>query len=85
MFTRLKTDFDSTITGEHSNLNLLNQEIKDDEDRYQDRIDAMKKYLETKYEIMAKQFAAYDEMINKMNAQSQSLQMSIEQALAAKK
>jgi len=85
MFTRLKTDFESTITGDNSNLNLLDREIKDDESRYQDRIDAMNKYLETKYEIMAKQFAAYDEMINQFNVQSQIIQQTIDQALAAKK
>jgi flagellar hook-associated protein 2 len=84
MFTNLKTDFDTTITGDHSNLNLLDQEIKDDEDRYQDRIDSMKKYLDTKYEIMAKQFAAYDEMINKLNVQSQTLQQTIDQAIHSK-
>ncbi|GAB6074545.1 flagellar filament capping protein FliD [Nautilia lithotrophica] len=85
MFTRLKVDFETTITGDNSNLNLLDQEIKREEDRYQDRIDAMNKYLETKYEIMAKQFAAYDEMINKLNAQSQTITMAIEQAINAKK
>ena len=84
MFTNLKTDFDLTVTGDKSNLNLLDNEIKDEEDRYQDRIDAMKKYLETKYEIMARQFAAYDEMISKLNTQSQSLQMVIEQAINSK-
>jgi len=84
MFTRLKTDFETTITGDNSNLNLLNKEIKDDENRYQDRIDAMNKYLATKYEIMAKQFAAYDEMINKFNVQSQLIQQTIDQAIAAK-
>ena len=85
MFTRLKVDFESNITGDNSNLNLLDQEIKKEEDRYKDRIDAMNKYLETKYEIMAKQFAAYDEMINKLNAQSQTITMAIEQAINAKK
>ncbi len=84
MFTNLKTDFDTNITGDKSNLNLLDQEIKDEEDRYEDRIDAMKKYLDTKYEIMAKQFAAYDEMINSFNAQSQSITMAIEQAIKTK-
>jgi flagellar hook-associated protein 2 len=84
MFTRLKTDMDTTVTGDHSNLNLLDQELKDEEDRYQDRIDAMNKYLETKYDIMAKQFAAYDEMINKLNVQSQTLQQTIEQAINSK-
>jgi flagellar hook-associated protein 2 len=84
MFTNLKTDFETTITGNNSNLNLLDREIQDEEDRYEDRIDAMNKYLETKYEIMAKQFAAYDEMINKFNAQSQSITMAIEQAINTK-
>jgi len=84
-FTKLKNDFDRTITGNNSNLSLLDNEIKDDGKRYEERIDAMKKYLETKYEIMAKQFAAYDEMINKFNAMSQSLTMAIEQAINSKK
>ena len=83
-FSKLKTDFDRTITGDHSNLSLLDNQIKDEEKSYQDRIDAMNKYLETKYEIMAKQFAAYDEMINKFNAMSQSLNMAIEQAINSK-
>jgi flagellar hook-associated protein 2 len=84
MFTNLKTDFETTITGNNSNLNLLDREIQDEEDRYEDRIDAMNKYLETKYEIMAKQFAAYDEMINAFTAQSQSITMAIEQAINTK-
>jgi flagellar hook-associated protein 2 len=83
-FTRLKTDFDSKITGDHSSLNLLNQELKDDEKNYEKRIEAMNKFLETKYEIMAKQFSAYDEMINEFNAKSQSLTMMIQQVLNSK-
>jgi len=85
MFTNLKTDFETTITGDNSNLNLLDREIKNEEDNYQNRIDAMNKYLETKYEVMAKQFASYDEMINKLNTQSKVLQQTIDQAIAAKK
>jgi flagellar hook-associated protein 2 len=85
MFTKLKTDFDTTITGDNSNLNLLDQELKTQEDDYNNRIDSMNKYLDTKYDIMAKQFAAYDEMINKLNVQSQTLQQTIDQAIAAKK
>jgi len=84
MFTNLKTDLETTVTGDNSNLNLLDREIRDEEDRYQDRIDAMNKYLDTKYEIMAKQFAAYDEMINEFNTQSQIIQQTIDQAIAAK-
>ena len=83
-FTNLKTDFETSITGDNSNLNLLDKQIKDEEDRYEDRKDAMKKFLETKYEIMAKQFAAYDESINKFNAMSQTLTMAIQQAINSK-
>jgi flagellar hook-associated protein 2 len=84
-FTRLKTDFDSKITDDKSSLNLLNKQIKDEEKSYEKRMDAMNKFLETKYEIMAKQFSAYDEMINEFNAKSQSLTMMIQQAINAKK
>jgi flagellar hook-associated protein 2 len=84
IFSRVKNDFDRTITGDHSNLSLLEDQIKNEEKSYQDRIDSMNKYLETKYEIMAKQFAAYDEMINNFTAMSQSLNMAIEQAINSK-
>ncbi len=83
-FTKIKNDFDRTITGDKSNLSLLNQNIKDEEKSYENRIDAMKKFLDTKYDIMAKQFAAYDEMINKFNAMSNSLNMVIQQAINSK-
>ncbi|NPA11088.1 MAG: flagellar filament capping protein FliD, partial [Epsilonproteobacteria bacterium] len=83
-FTNLKTDFERTITDDKSNLNLLDQQIKNEQDGYEDRIKAMKQYLETKYEIMAKQFAAYDETINKFNAMSSTLTMAIQQAINSK-
>jgi flagellar hook-associated protein 2 len=84
-FTNLKVDFDSKITGDNSSLNLLSQELKTDEKSYEQRMDAMNQFLDTKYEIMSKQFAAYDEMINEFNAKSQSLTMMIQQAINAKK
>jgi len=84
IFTKVKNDFDRTITGSNSNLSLLEDNIKNEEKSYQDRIEAMNKYLETKYEIMARQFAAYDEMINNFNAMSQTLTMAIEQAINSK-
>ena len=83
-FTKLKNDFDRTITDDKSNLSILDKEIKNEEKRYEERMDAMKKYLESKYEIMAKQFAAYDEMINSFNSMSQSLTMAIQQAINSK-
>jgi flagellar hook-associated protein 2 len=84
-FTKLKDDFEMTITGDHSDLNLLDQNIKNEEKSYEDRIDSMKKFLDTKYDIMAKQFAAYDDTINQFNSMSQALNMAIQQAINSKK
>lgn len=85
IFTKLKTDFEINITGDNSSLNLLNNQIKDEEDNMEERISAMKKFLDSKYEIMASQFASYDNMINQFNVQSKVIQQQIEAAIAAKK
>ena len=84
-FTKVKNDFDSIATGDHSELELLSQQIKNEEKDYQDRIDSMNKFLDTKYDIMAKQFAAYDETINQLNTMSSALNMSIQQEINSKK
>ena len=84
-FTKVKNDFESKVTGDKSSLNLFSNELKDNEKSYQDRIDSLNKFLDSKYSIMAHQFAAYDEMINSFNAKSQSLTMMIQQAINAKK
>ncbi len=83
-FTTLKDDFERTITGDNSNLNLLDQNIKTDEKDYQNRIDALNKYLDTKYNTMAQQFAAYDNTINQFNSMSQSLNMAIQSEINSK-
>ena len=83
-FSKVNEDLKQIATGRNSVLNLLDRQIKDEEKSYEDRIDAMNKFLETRYEIMAKQFAAYDEMINNFNAMSSSLNMAIQQAINSK-
>jgi len=83
-FTKVKNDFESKVTGDNSSLNLLENELKDNEKSYQDRIDSLNKFLDSKYDIMAHQFAAYDEMISSFNAKSQSLTMMIQQAINSK-
>jgi len=83
-FTKVKNDFESLATGEHSSLELLSNEIKNQEKDYEKRIESINKYLDTKYEIMAKQFAAYDDMINNFNSMSSALNMAIKQAINSK-
>jgi len=84
-FTKVKSDFESVATGDNSSLNLLSKQIKNEEKNYEKRIEGLNKYLETKYEIMAKQFASYDDMINNFNSMSSTLNMAIEQAINSKK
>ncbi len=83
-FTKVKSDFDSIATGDNSSLELLSQELKNDEKNYQNRIDALNKYLDTKYNIMAQQFASYDDMINNFNTMSSALNMSIQEEINSK-
>jgi len=83
-FTKVKSDFESNFTGNNSSLNLLNNELKTNEKSYENRIESLNKFLDSKYDIMAHQFASYDEMINSFNTKSQSLTMMIQQAINSK-
>ncbi len=84
-FTKVKTDFDRIASGDNSALELLSNEIKNEEKTYQGRVDSMNKFLDTRYDIMAKQFASYDETINQFNTMSKSLNMTIQEAINSKK
>ncbi len=83
-FTKLDSDFDSIATGNNSDLELLSQNIQNQEKDYQNRIDSMNEYLDTKYNIMSEQFALYNDTINQFNVQSKSLNMTIQQAINSK-
>ena len=83
-FTKMKNDFENIATGDHSSLNILSQELKNEQKDYEDRIDSLNKFLDTKYQIMAQQFASYDDMINNFNTMSSALNMSIQQAINSK-
>ncbi len=83
-FTKVQNDFNSIATGDHSSLELLSQELKNEQKDYEDRIDSLNKFLDTKYQIMAQQFAAYDDMISNFNTMSSALNMSIQQAINSK-
>jgi len=83
-FSKVNDDLKKIATDDNSELNVLDKEIKDEEKRYEDRIKAINDFLDTKYTIMAKQFAAYDEMINKFNSMSSVLTMAIQQEINSK-
>ena len=84
-FTKVKSDFELKLTGNNSSLNLLSNELKNNEKNYEDRIKNLSEFLDSKYNIMAHQFASYDEMINSFDTSSQTLTMMIAEAVNAKK
>jgi len=65
-------------------LGIFEQQLKTEEDHLSDERERSLEMLNKKYDIMAMQFAAYDEMINNMNSSYQSLQMAIDTQLASK-
>ena len=83
-FNKVNEDFKSFATGDHSILNTLSQEIKREEKDYENRIKSIEKFLDERYDIMAKQFASYDDMINNFNTMSNALNMAIKQAINSK-
>ena len=83
-FTKINNDLNSIATSNTSNLELLSQNIQNQEKSYQNRIDSMNKFLDTKYNIMSEQFALYNDTINQFNVQSKSLDMTIQQAINSK-
>jgi flagellar hook-associated protein 2 len=82
--TKVLKEIDKLTKGPNATLNLLNTEYKDEEKSFQNTIDEAKKRIDTKYQIMAQQFASYDEMINSYNVQAQTIQQSIKAMINAK-
>jgi flagellar hook-associated protein 2 len=84
-FTKILDYIDNLTNGDHSTLELLNQQYKNEEKSYQNTIDSNQARIDAKYQTMAMQFASYDEMINSYNVQAQTIQQSIEAMINAKK
>jgi flagellar hook-associated protein 2 len=83
--TKILNNIDSLTKGPNSTLNLLNTQYTNEEKSFQNTIDDANKRINTKYQIMAEQFASYDEMINSYNVQAQTIQQSINAMINAKK
>jgi flagellar hook-associated protein 2 len=75
--TKVLNRIDKLAKGPNATLNLLNTEYKDEEKSYKNTIEDTKKRIEIKYQIMAEQFASYDNMINSYNVQSQTIKNAI--------
>jgi len=79
-FTDFNSLLQSYIGDDKSVLNLLSSSYENQLDSLQDEKKSTQKNIDTKYEMMATKFAAYDSIINKLNSQYNTLSMMIDQA-----
>ncbi len=85
IFASLKTYLSDAATNSDSLLSNLDTSLKEREKSLEDRRARTLASIDTKYEVMAKKFAAYDALIGKLNASFQSLQSMIDAQYAASK
>lgn len=84
VFTELNTIMES-YSRFNGTLDLFKDDIKQNLSNLEDRKTTAVERLDAKYEIMKKQFAAYDLMISKINsASSMFVQMANAQSAASK-
>jgi len=84
VFSSVNDALEMAVDSTDGYLKLYEDQLKRDEDRLSEERDKSLDMIDQRYEIMAMQFAAYDEMINTMNISYQSLQMQINMLIASK-
>ena len=84
VFSTLNSALKKATDPNNGYLKNYEDELKRDRDRLSEEREKTMQMLDARYEIMALQFAAYDEMISSMNISYQSLQMQIDTQLAKK-
>ena len=78
LFVKLNDKLQSTFMDSYSEVKLYQNYLDDDIKSLKEQKDTQTKQLDDKYNILAKKFAAYDNIIATFNSQSQSLQMQIQ-------
>ncbi len=85
IFSLVLKELDNLTTGDNSKLKLFEESIKNDDKRLKADRARNLELLNSRYEIMANRFAAYDSQIARANNSFNSLNMMIEQSIADKK
>ncbi len=85
IFSFVLKELDNLTTGDNSRLKLFEESIKNDDKRLKADRARNLELLNSRYEIMANRFAAYDSQIARANNSFNSLNMMIEQSIADKK
>lgn len=84
VFKKFDQELDRLLTGGNARLKVLEESLtRDDKKLREDRRKAVNQ-LDTRYDIMAQRFAAYDSQISKTNNSFNSVQMMIDQSVAKK-
>ncbi len=85
MFSSVTNTLDSITSNKRGGLfKSIETDLKEGNKRLQKNLMSSQKSLDSKYDIMMKQFAAYDAMIAKMNASFASMKMMIQQSVNGK-
>ena len=84
LFVKLNDKLKSIFMDSYSEVKLYKNYLDSDLKSLEDQKATQTKQIENKYNILAKKFAAYDNIISTFNAQSQSLQMQIQSFLTNK-
>jgi flagellar hook-associated protein 2 len=78
-FSKILDYIDSLIKGPNSSLELLSTQYSHEKKSYEETIESSQKRIDTRYEIMASQFASYDAVINGYNVQTMAIQQAIDE------
>ncbi len=84
LFAEAKNTLYDLTTSNNGLFKLVEDGLKSRNKNLKEELKDAKANLESKYDIMVKQFAAYDAMIARMNASFASMKMMIEQSINGK-
>lgn len=81
VFTKLRDTMDSLITGSNSTLKILETTLINEQKTLNEDKTSTQESIDTKYEIMAEKWSAYDQMIAQMQQSANTITQLINQAM----
>ena len=78
VFTKLRTTMDKLITGSNSTLKLLETSLVDEQKTLNEDKKKTQESIDTRYDMMAEKWSAYDQLISKTQQQAQTVQNMIQ-------
>ncbi|MBX7489915.1 flagellar filament capping protein FliD [Helicobacter turcicus] len=81
VFTKLRNTMDGLITGEKATLNALEKSLQNEQKTLNKDKTSTQESIDTRYEIMASKWSAYDQLIAKTQQQSNVVMQMIQQSM----